>query len=90
MTTLVRWYRNASEKDADQARGEGELLDVAQMPGLSESIAIIIDGEGCFHECPLSLVRKVVDKPKAPVKAKGVDKPATASVKTASVKAPKK
>jgi TolA-binding protein len=55
----VSWYRNASEKDQDKAVGTGQLHSLAVLP--SESIAVIIDSNGEFHEKPLSLIR-VTDK----------------------------
>ena len=55
--TQVKWYRNASEKDLDQPRGEGELVHIGLLERAGEAIAVIIDSNGNFIEKQVSLVK---------------------------------
>lgn len=59
----VNWHRNASEKDNNKPHGTGELLEVLFPAQASESIAIIVDGEGNFVEKPLSLIKQADVQP---------------------------
>jgi hypothetical protein len=64
----VNWYRNASEKDNDNAHGTGELIEIVSPHGTSESIAIIVNREdGSFVEKPLSLVKQANVEPQTSV-----------------------
>ena len=53
----VKWYRNASEKDQDNVKGEGVLMAIMPMQNNAGGTVVIADDDGNFVEKELSLIK---------------------------------